>query len=379
MRPWVLALGLCGCGFSARSQPAGSIDGTVPIDAAIEIDSAPLDGTIPPLCLGTSVRVCVDPPAPGLVRTLTTQTIDTSKSTLCAMYATTPAVDACVITGESIVIPAGSTVTATGGRRLILMSGGSITISGTLDAASHGGTPGPAADTGECQTNFVNPQTRGLGGGYGGSFGSAGKAGGKGAFGNSGGTAPSPATVTKLTGGCRGGNGADNILNSGGGDGGHSGGAVMLLAMDTLTIDGVVNASGGGGSGASGGAGGGGGGSGGMIVLDATTVSTPGKCFANGGGGGEGANLGNGRDGNTSGNPDQTGAGGKGGASSGGDGGDSAFGATAGGAGANGSRANVPPGDGGGGGGGGGVGVIKIFGTAQGNTADPKKVSPPAS
>src|SRR5512132_2924660 len=94
MRASVLALVLGGCGFTASpgSNPNGAPpdapvdpanDASPPIDAA-EIDSAPLDGTAAAVCLGTFVRVCVDPP--GAPVTLTTQGLDTSTSTRCQPY-----------------------------------------------------------------------------------------------------------------------------------------------------------------------------------------------------------------------------------------------------------------------------------------------------
>jgi hypothetical protein len=114
-----------------------------------------------------------------------------------------------------------------------------------------------------------------------------------------------------------------------------------------------------------------------MIVLDAATVTTPGKCYANGGGGGEGANLRDGRSGGESKAPDQVGGGGAGASSTGGDGGNGGFGATGSLPGGPGGRAdNQHGGDGGGGGGGGGVGIILVYSDDQSGTDDLTRVAP---
>ncbi|MGH9884660.1 MAG: hypothetical protein ACREBE_03980, partial [bacterium] len=172
MRAFVFALVLGGCGFSAT--PGSNPNGTPPdasdpeddaspsVDAA-PIDSAPLDGAVAAVCLGTFVRVCVDPPSAPV--TLTTQELDTSTSTRCQPYTATPPVDACVITGQSITIPSGNTITVTGGNRLILFATGEISIAGTLDASGRRDASGPAADTGPCQPNFVDAESGGVGGG----------------------------------------------------------------------------------------------------------------------------------------------------------------------------------------------------------------------
>src|SRR5262249_15954652 len=101
-------------------------------DGIALVDGATLDGTVAPLCLGGFVRVCVDPPQASV--TLNSQTIDTSLSPQCRPYTATPAVDACVIAGQSIAVPANDTVSVVGGRPLVLLSSGAITITGVLDA-----------------------------------------------------------------------------------------------------------------------------------------------------------------------------------------------------------------------------------------------------
>jgi len=141
MRAWLLALVASGCGFSSSAfddSPDAAVDSP---DAAV--DQPPL-GDVAPICGGTFHRVCVAPPSP---LTLLTRTIDTSQRTApCVAYTTTPAIDACVIAGESITIPGNHTITVIGTRPLILFATGSITLSGLLDASSHREATGPGAD-----------------------------------------------------------------------------------------------------------------------------------------------------------------------------------------------------------------------------------------
>ena len=383
MRGCTAVLVLCGCSFSseevggARDAAPSSVDGKV-AERDADGDAPAVDARSTVFCAGTFTRACVDV-APTADVTLTTQTIDTGNSALCASAKLEPSSFTCVITGRSITIPVGAKVTVVGVNPLILLAD-TITINGTLDGASHRGTAdGPGANSSFCAINGIAPTIgRGRsdgGGGFGGSFGAKGGSGGSGGDdGVAGGPADAIAT-TLLHGGCAGGAGAGT-----GGVAGHGGGAVSLNAKTSMTIDGVVNASGASGAGGRTSGGGGGGGSGGMIVLDAPMVSVAGQCFANGGGAGEGANAGaNGEDGKESLAPATAGAGGSLGTDVGGDGG--AGGAGSAGTGANGIK-GVDGGGvavGGGGGGGGGVGIIKVIASSPSGTTDPAKVSPPPS
>jgi hypothetical protein len=387
MRAWVFALTIGGCGFTAAPPDnSGSGGGNdPPADASTSIDSPEIDAAPIHVCLGTIVTVCVDTPPVAL--SLTSGTIDTSDmsaSSKClpsSAYTTDPQTDACVIAGQTITIPSGNTVNVTGTRRLVLIANASLTISGTLDASSRrGGRTGPAADTGPCPApgDFTDPTTSSQGGGgWGGTFGGPGNNGGATPGGGQGGIAGAALNITALGGGCPGGKGANNGAGMGGGAGGHGGGAVLLLAGQSITIAGTVNASGAGGNGGKARGGGGGGGSGGMIGLEAPTVSIPGKCFANGGGGAEGGSAIDGGNGGDSGAPDAAGGGGSS-LSIGGDGG----------AGGVGGKGSMPGGSGGsivnpivdtggGGAGGGGVGFIRIVSPNQQNVSDPHRVSPP--
>lgn len=377
MRAW-LAVALAGCSFSSKTAPGMPVDAgdDVEIDGPPVTDASLLDAKAEAVCVGSFVKVCVDPPSNRLQ--LATQKIDTTSSPMCAAYNGTT-LSLCVVSAQSIELAEGATLTVSGNRPLVLLSTSTITIDGTIDAASHRTRDrdvlGPGADMGPCGVN-AKESTQGFqgGGGYGGSFGGPGGNGGNAPSAFGGIAAPAPNIVT-LSGGCRGGNGADNIFDMGRGTGGHGGGAVLLLAPQTITVGdkATINASGEGGQGGRGqfssqGAGGGGGGAGGMIAFDATTVTIDGKCFANGGGGGEGSERSSGRDGGESTAPDNKAPAG-GGGSSGGDGGDGALGSDGPQNGSNGAASSQTTG-GGGGGAGGSVGVIKIVAATKNLNGD---------
>ena len=381
MRVSVLALAAAGCGFRSASTTAIADDGGVqgPDAADIDarpIDSAALDGKQQAVCIGTYVTVCVDPP--NSTPTFMTGVLDTDTSPLCVPYTSPQGVDACVITGTSITVPGGIGVSVAGKRRLILASTSSITIAGTLDAASHVANKhiGPAGDSGPCSTNYTDP-TFGLqgGGGWGGSFGAPGGNGGNGAHAGQGGIAAAAPGAASLRGGCPG--SAGGGISGYAGAKGHGGGGVALLAMSSISISGNLDASGGGGGGGHGSGGGGGGGSGGMVVLDAPdSIGVSGHVWANGGAGGEGASSSNdGTNGGESAGPnmagtcaDTVGTGGNGGPGS-------AGGVATGGNAQSGSGLT-----GGGGGAGGGAGVIKVVtpGSTSGTT-DLAHTAPPPS
>jgi hypothetical protein len=325
-------------------------------------------------CLGDAVVMACLAQRPAAPLTISASTrIDTDRPGDCSPDAVGSSASYCILAGSSITIPAGQTLSATGSRPLVLMSSGAITVAGAIDVAGHLlGVPqatGPAVPgSSPCAPATVAAST---GGGSGGSFGSIGGTGGPDAGGNPGGVASGPVVPTTLRGGCSG----EAGLN-GGGAAGSGGGAVALLAVMTIEIDGVINASGGGGGGSMiNSRGGGGGGAGGMIVIDAPMVTGAGSAniFANGGGGGEGSAGLKGQNGNDAPPDPNLAATGGSGATTGGDGGNgankNAQGLNAGGGGGAGTSAA------GGGGGGGGVGVIKVY---QGTTL-PGTVSPPPS
>jgi len=328
---------LAACSFrSTATEPTG-VSPDAPSDTT---------ETLPPNCFGTGldVRVCLSAPPSGEFHVTSTRAIVTTGGSPCDPDITTY----CVIAGTAIRIDEGNTLGVSGTRPLVLVSTSELVIDGVLDVASHFVTSqhaGPGADSPLCHAGTVAANH---GGGSGGSLGTKGGNGGAVDGAIAGGTLM-PAT---LQGGCK---GSDGSLA--GGQLGHGGGAVYLIAT-TISVNGLIKASGESGAGATGGGrGGGGGGSGGMIVFDtpALAVAPTAQIFANGGGGGEGTGGNMGNDGIDALGPSAGGLGG-GGASTGGDGGPGGFGTTDGGAGAAGSNANE-----GGGGGGGGAGIIQVF------------------
>src|SRR5689334_12309329 len=98
---------VAGCSFSAQSNPAAGDDTGPAIDAPAGDAPTTPDAMVEPVCLGAITRLCVPPPASTL--RLMTQRIDTTSSTLCTSYSGAPGL--CVISAQTITIPAGSTVT----------------------------------------------------------------------------------------------------------------------------------------------------------------------------------------------------------------------------------------------------------------------------
>jgi hypothetical protein len=321
-------------------------------------------------CFGTEpFHVCLaaPPTVPLSISGLGTA-IDTNAK--CAATLPTDS-QGCVLAATTITID--GTLRATGSRPLVLIASGTITITrtGLIDVGSHRGATselGAGAEPQDCSQG--QPPTF-RSGGAGGSFRGLGGMGGPSSGTDPGGT-PGPVTAAnKLRGGCAGQDA--RVLSAPQVQRGHGGGAVLLIAGRSISVDegGAINAAGEGGEGGptgpNGGGAGGGGGSGGMIVLDAPTIASSGLILASGGGGGGGNSIGS-----TS-NPGKPGAdptsavpaaaGGAGGADAGGSGGDGSSAATAAGGG-NGLPGISAGSDGRGGGGGGGAGIVKAPGMA---------------
>ena len=360
-------LACAGCGFThgaaAGGGDGGRLDGPKQLDAPADMAGSDAVASACVTVASLGVNLCPSGAPASSLEITADESLKTDDGTSmpsdpqlgCAalMPGGTPAA-VCVVYAQTIKIDANATLSAHGGKALVLFATGSIDVEGTIDVASHiaGGPqrvgPGP---TSACDAG-MNPS--GGGGGQGGSFGSVGGAGGADANGTPGGTAGAvivPANVT-LARGCDGHDGA----GAGGTHG--SGGGVVLLSTPHLTIGdaGIVNASGSAATGpGSGNKGGGGAGSGGLIVLDASTITITGagQVFANGAGGSSGSSNGAGVPGNDPPSASAVALGGNA-SSNAGDGGNGAFGAT------DATQGNAGQSGDGGGGGGGGVGFVMV-------------------
>lgn len=334
---------------SGFCQPDGSGNGK---DAAI-------DG-----CYGTApFTICFATPPSGSIEVWFSTVLNTTTGAVTGtQLSCTPPMsggdDYCVVAADTISVSAG--LRAIGSKPLVLVAATSIRVlsQGRIDAGSYLSpieSVGAGANPAGCNAGTPAATTNGTsGGGAGGSFMGSGGTGGAGG-GDNGGPGGQPGTASATTpihGGCRGQDGA----GVDGAPGGSGGGAVFLIAGDTITVDGTIHAGGeAGGGGGSPASGGGGGGAGGMIGLDAPSIAVLGGFDANGGGGGGGAGDdmpgSPGRDGNPA--PDAFGGGGYPGLGGNGGAGSPRMAAGPGGAGEAGSAGN------GGGGGGGGAGLIK--------------------
>jgi len=406
------------CPAGQTCQPSGDGYACLAGDAGIEPDGG-VDSPPPPpdasVCLGNHLlgSVCLAR-APTAAVTLSGTTPINSANVApggCTEIQPQPGGPSlCIIAGTTITIPAAVTLrvfavnpagtAAAGTNPIVLFATQSIAIQGTLDVASHVGEviasmpvlgAGSRSAIGCAAINLDGTQGRpagqniafGGGGAAGGSLGSLGGAGGSGGNGNqvAHGNPVAGTIPALLAGGCPGGNGGNGDgTGGGGGIGGGGGGAVYLIAGDSITIAGKINASGaGGGKGTAGmfsSGGGGGGGSGGMIVLEAPSIVVPatGTLFANGGGGASGSG-GNDNDTGTSGSDPSaatTAAAGGPGNDGGGGGGNGSLGAAPAAAGKNGSGQFT---EAAGGGGGGGAGVIRVFGVPPSSVTG--AISPP--
>ncbi len=320
-------------------------------------------------CVGPDeFAICSTTPPAQTTSFVTETTIDT---TLCIQGSLDPR-GWCVISARTMSIDAH--VHVVGSRPAVFFATTSLIVSvnGLVDASSGTGIfggSGAGANPSECPaagTGMAAPA-----GGGGGAGGTLGTRGGNGGFGASGQTArgvstPVVAGAIGLRGGCKGGKGGAPSAVAGDG-----GGAVYLVAGDTLLVHGMINASGGGGGAGNASKGGGsGGGSGGVVFLAAPMITVDGAIWAHGGGGGGGADNGaSGSPGGVSTAPTVVGAGGAPGSTLAGRGGNGGSGAAAG------SPGTDDTTGAGGGGGGGGVGVIRVFGTVS----NAGTISPPPS
>ncbi|MGE0872132.1 MAG: hypothetical protein AB7P03_26475 [Kofleriaceae bacterium] len=361
-----LSLGI-GCGFASSDNTPDLVTVDAASDGPVSIDT----------CLVGEFDFCSSslPVGPALeINTNTVMNTDTDPN--CQAYLQAGGPTACLVYAQSLTISQSATLRVIGSRPLVIASGSSITIAGTLDGSSErGGATGPNANfaSGCAPASVPQNDQGGAGGGAGGSFRGTGGNGGDGDTDNSfGGDGNSPGGIasTALTtppayarGGCAGAKGGNESGSAGqGGAGGASGGALWLYARGSISVPvgGVIRATGAGGAGGDVQSGGGGGGSGGYIRLSGAQIAIAGTVAANGGAAGGGGCRCSGND--IAGDPGEDGhaaassaAGGDGADISIGDGGNGSSAASI--LGQSGANAIV-----GGGGGGGGAGFIVLVG-----------------
>jgi hypothetical protein len=270
---------------SACSQFLGIEEFKLGPDAGAD---AAIDG--PQFCYGTSiVRACL--PAEPTMAVAQAAAINTD--TGCQVVQPQPGgPELCIIAGTTIDVT-GTANVVTGARPLVLVATDSITIAAlaVLDASSRTTTRIGAGANATCSGPTAGQNsvaTAGAGGAGAGGFGTVGGDGGNGSVAKGIGGLPETMPML-LRGGCKGADGGDAGTVQGGA-GGNAGGAIYLIAGNSIKIDGSIFVSAAGGRGGGIRAGGGGGGSGGMVGFDAPmiTIGTAGIVAANGGGGGGG-------------------------------------------------------------------------------------------
>jgi hypothetical protein len=291
-------------GGLAGDQSGQCVGGTVSMgsDSGIPVDGATdaaIDAYVPDAqtCFGTGlVKVCLVAAPTGTTTFSNAVTINTDSGPCVSLASGGNINNVCVIAATVISVQA--TVRGTGTRPLVLLATDSINIGalGVIDVGSHRNAAdelGAGADSDQCIAGTTLPTVNlSGGGGAGGSFTSAGGTGGRGGANNNNsgipGVAGGLAASVGFRGGCPGQDGAGVVK----GVRGHGGGAVFLIAGNTINLQGSLLATGEGGAGAGANASsGGGGGSGGMIGFDAPAVTGSGLLLASGGGGGGGAGV----------------------------------------------------------------------------------------
>lgn len=186
-----------------------------------------------------------------------------------------------VLAFEDLEVAGGNTLSIIGVRPAIIVSMKDILVLGAIQVAAGaqpcaGGGMGVGANGGGGTIQYKS-------GGGGGGFATVGGQGGSVPAGAAGGAGGTINLGIQLRGGCPGGlGGASSARPSAGG------GALQLVARQTITIAGIVNSPGQGGEGGGFGNGGNGGGSGGDLLFEAQSiVASSGGLTCNGGAGGE--------------------------------------------------------------------------------------------
>ncbi len=210
----------------------------------------------------------------------------------------------CVLHYRAITFQPGSVVTIIGSRILVFIADDALRIEGVLDVGANFTNNGPGVVPGTSSGTPVNGPHGGGGAGFGGDGASGGDGDGVPLTGGGAGGArfqfPDPPDVVPLRGGARGGTIMPDVAGSPSRGGGGGGAVVLGSCSGTVTVNGVIDASGGGGepgfdtvfgTGTSF-VGGAGGGAGGYVVLQGRIELTSlAEIYANGGAGGGGSSA----------------------------------------------------------------------------------------
>jgi|GEM_PF-4591303 len=317
MRPvWILALAASGCRGLLGIGDAVVVD----VDAPVVTPDASMPLDAPALCTTwqlPGLDTCAFPPSAPLVLSGGAYTYDTRTAggtlsgpagdVLASPYTIMPGdgTPTAVLSISALTISAGTTITVTGPKPLLVLAWSTLAIDGALDASSRraaqqigaGANEGCTTLTGATGSDAVDPGIGGSGGGGGGGAQGAGGLGGTGGKVVVAGGAGGVAAAARFRGGCPG--GASGAAGHGATApatsralGGAGGGALRLIARDQITVGSaaVVSANGAAGAGApmQSACGGGGGGAGGYLGFEAPVVAIDGTVTANGGGGGGG-------------------------------------------------------------------------------------------
>lgn len=402
---WLLALATSGCRAVLGIGDPPELFGSCATWHPDGFDPCALEITVPALALGDEVYVYdTAASAGGTLYDSFHRAIVQSDQTIARPDGQPDESPIAVLSVGRFTTSAGTRLSVIGPRPLLIVSWSSIVIDGVIDASSHLGFKSPenmaahiaetiqfgAGANQDCLAsaghggNDAYP-TGGSGGGGGGGFRAMGGRGGPGGGQSAvpGGAGGQPAAAIGFYGGCPGGaSGAAGTIamppaTAGSRAlGGSGGGALRLVAYNSIEVLGAISANGAGGAGAptNTACGGGGGGSGGYIGFEAPIVTLRGLITANGGGGGGGSSAtGTGKDGMDGAVSEQPAPGGDRSASGCGEpGGAGGAAATLGGA----DAGDATKCSGGGGGGGGASGFIVV--RSLGYTADAATLSPAA-
>jgi hypothetical protein len=259
-----------------------------PGDAGVADNSdidAPVDALV---CFGSPdglFKPCINPPQGDL---RLSGDLETASDPRCTLMAQTTGIQVCVIAAQNNEVTA--PLVARGNYPVVLIASGTLRVNAPIDASSNANRKG-AGGQGVCGTAGQGTDApNGGGGGAGASFGyqGGGPAPGGGVT-TTAHAADPPELLVDVRGGCTGYRGGVSTTAGGiAGAGGRSGGAVYLIAGESIFVSSTINVSGGGGAGGPVRGGGGGGGSGGLIGFDAPALVVMAELIARGGGGGSG-------------------------------------------------------------------------------------------